>query len=93
MTVDRYALDMRSWLIRSLVSLVRFSNNTALILPPEAYQGQTEISPLSTTERLTLRRRRGIGVLKPRPKASVNEATVQQASAQLLDMWQQLPHH
>ena len=53
--------------------LVRFSNNTALILPPEAYQGQSEISPLA---RFTLRWRQEIGVLKPHPKASVNGASV-----------------
>ena len=56
-------------------TLVRFSNNTALILPPEAYQGRSEISPLATSERFTLRWRRGIGVLMPHPKASVNGAS------------------
>ena len=34
----------------------------------------SEISPLATSERFTLRRRRRIGVLKPHPKASVNGA-------------------
>ena len=57
-------------------TLVWFSSNTALILPPAAYQGQSKISPLAVSERFTLRRRRGIGVLKPHPRVSVNGAFV-----------------
>ena len=57
-------------------TLVRFSNYTALILPPEAYQGRSEISPLAASERFTPRWRQGIGALKPHPKASVNGASI-----------------
>ena len=53
-------------------TLVRFSNNTALILPPEAYQRWSEISPLAVSVRFTLRWRWGIGILKSHPKAIVN---------------------
>ena len=48
----------------------------ALILPPEAYQRQSKISPLAASERFTLRGRRGIAVLKPHPNTSVNGASV-----------------
>ena len=39
------------------LTLVRFSNNTALLLPPEADQGRSEISPLAASDSFTLRRR------------------------------------
>ena len=55
-------------------TLVRFANNKALIVPPEAGQCQDEILPLSTSERFTLRWKRGISALKLHPKASVNGA-------------------
>ena len=55
------------------ISVMCDDNNTAPILPPEAYQGRSEIPPLAVSEG---RWRRGIGVLKPHPKASVNGASV-----------------
>ena len=67
--------------------VVRFSNNMALIQPPEVDQRQSEISPFAASERFTLRRRRRIGVLKLNPNASVNGAGVctrQNLCAQIL---------
>ena len=56
-------------------TLVQFTNNTALMLPPEVDQRWSEISPLAASERFTLRRRRGIGLLKSHPIGSVNGAS------------------
>ena len=42
-------------------TLVRFTNNTALLLPQEADQRRREVSPLAVSETFTQRRRRRIG--------------------------------
>ena len=57
-------------------TLVRFTNNAPLILPPEVYQRWSKISPLATAERFTHRLRRRIGAGYPHPNSSVNGATV-----------------
>ena len=57
-------------------TLVRFSNNAALILPPQADQRQSEISILATSETFTQRWLRIIGAGYPHANWSVNGATV-----------------
>ena len=52
---DWRPLDMRSRLIHS--TLVQFASNAPLILPPEADQHQSKISPLTASETFTQRRR------------------------------------
>ena len=58
-----------------LFTLVRFTNNTALILPPDADQRRSEISSLAASETFTQRRRRRIGARSPHANGSVNGAT------------------
>ena len=55
--------------------LVRFANTALLILPPEAYQHLSEISPLTTSETCTQRRRLRIGTGSPHSNCSVNGAS------------------
>ncbi|XP_036947969.1 transient receptor potential cation channel subfamily M member 7-like isoform X1 [Acanthopagrus latus] len=55
-------------------TLGRLTNNAALILPPEADQCRSEISPLSTSETFTQRRVRRIGAGSPHANGSVTGA-------------------
>ena len=55
-----------------MFTLAQFTNNAALILPPEANQHWSKISPLAAFKRFTLRWWRVIGALTPNPNASVN---------------------
>ena len=57
-------------------TLGRLTNNAALILPPEADQCRSEISPLSTSETFTQRRVRRIGAGSPHANGSVTGARV-----------------
>ena len=55
---------------------IHTSSVTALILPPEADQRRSEISPLTASETFIQRRRRRIGVGSLHANSSVNGATV-----------------
>ena len=55
-------------------TLGRFTNNEALILPPEADQCRSRISPLSASETFTQRRVRRISAGSPHANGSVNAA-------------------
>ena len=57
------------------VSVQRAGGDAALILPPEADQCWSEISPLSASEIFTQRRVRRIGTGFPHANGSVKEAT------------------
>ena len=57
-------------------TLVRFTNNTALILPPEADQHWREISSLAASETFTHRRMQRIVAVSPHANSSVNGANV-----------------
>ena len=57
-------------------TLGRLTNNVALILPPEADQRWSEISPLSASETFTQGRVWRIGTGSPHANDSVKEATV-----------------
>ena len=61
--------------LASPFTLVRFANNMALTLPPEAEKHQSEISPLAASETFTQRRRQRIGAESPHANSSVNGAT------------------
>ena len=56
-------------------TLGRLTNNAALILPPEADQRWSEISPLSASETFTQGRVQRIGAGSPHANGSVKEAS------------------
>ena len=58
-----------------LFTLGWLTNNAALILPTEADQHRTEISPLSASETFTQRRVQRIGTGSPHANGSVNRAS------------------
>ena len=63
-----------------------FTNNAALILPPEADQHQSEITRLSISESFTQRRVRRIGAGSPHANSSVNGVNdIIQSSQQTTD--------
>ena len=56
--------------------MVWFTNNTALILTPEADQCRSKISLLAASDTFTQRRVRRIGAGSPHANSSVNRATL-----------------
>ena len=62
-----------------LLILVRFANTAPLILPPDADQHWSEISPLAASEIFTQGRKQRIVTGSPHPNGSVNGALVWEA--------------